>query len=217
MNHTAPIPLLILGTGTYAVEVADLASDVGTFQLGGFVASTPPYKAGDTIMGLPVYWVNELARFVNTHYAVCAISTTHRWQFIEQARAAGMRFASVVHPTARVSRRCTLGEGVIISAGVVLSTHSHIGDHVILNRGALIGHDSRIGTCSTIGPGANLAGNVTVGSRTTVGMGALVIEKLTLGSQVVVGAGSLVIADVPDRVQVVGSPARIFQREIDGR
>lgn len=217
MNHDTRQNLLILGTGTFAREVADLASDLDHVSVTGFVASIPPYKSGDTILDLPVYWVDELRRFAGTHFAVCALATTRRWQFIEQAREQGIRFSRIVHPTARVSRRATLGEGVIISAGVVVSTNSNIGDHVILNRGVLIGHDNLIGPYCTAGPGANLAGNVTVGSRTWIGMGALVIEKVTLGSQADIGAGALVISDVADRVQVIGSPARIFRRDIDGR
>jgi sugar O-acyltransferase (sialic acid O-acetyltransferase NeuD family) len=213
----APLQLLILGTGAFAREVADLASDLPELQVVGFVASTPPFKSGDTLQGLPVYWVDELGQFAETHAAVCALATTQRWQFVEQANRLGMRFVHVVHPTARISRRATLGEGVIVSAGVVISNQSRIGDHVILNRGVLIGHDNELGPYCTVGPGANLAGNVRVGARTWIGMGALVIEKISVGSQAVIGAGALVISDVPDRVQVVGSPARVFQREIEGR
>lgn len=211
------VKLLILGTGTFALEVADLASDLPELEVVGFVASTPPYKSGDLLMDLPVYWVDELFLFAETHFAVCALVTTQRWRFIEQARARGMRFARVVHPSARVSRRARLGAGVIVSAGVVVSTNTQIGEHAILNRGVLIGHDNNIGSFCTLGPGSNLAGNVTVGTRTWIGMGALVIEKITIGSQTIVGAGALVISDVPDRVQVIGSPARVFQRDIEGR
>lgn len=217
MKSDSPIQLLILGTGSFAIEVADLASDLENIQVTGFVASTPPYQSGDRILDLPVYWVDELAQFAETHYAVCALATTHRQQFIEEARGQGLRFTKIVHPTARVSRTAGLGEGTIISAGVVIAAHTEIGPHVILNRGALIGHDNRIGAYSTIGPGANLAGNVTLGERVFVGMGAMVIEKTTVGMQAVIGAGSLVIADVPERVQLVASPARVFRRDIDGR
>jgi acetyltransferase-like isoleucine patch superfamily enzyme len=47
-------------------------------------------------------------------------------------------------------------------------------------------------------------------------MGAIVVEKKTVGRQSVVAAGALVARDVPDRVQVMGSPAEIIQKEIDG-
>jgi len=39
-----------------------------------------------------------------------------------------------------------------------------------------------------------------------------VIPKCTIGSDVIVMAGALVTRDVPDRVMVGGSPARIVRR-----
>jgi len=47
--------------------------------------------------------------------------------------------------------------------------------------------------------------------------GAVVIDHVTIGSRSVVGAGAVVVADVPDRVQVLGVPARIVKEGIDGR
>lgn len=208
--------LLILGTGTFAMEAADLVDDIGGWDIVGFVASLPPYQPGDTILGLPVYWVDELERFDNSHHAVCALVTTKRWKFIEQVTAFGIPFATIIHPTARVSRRATVGEGSVISAGVQVSTHTHIGRHVVINRGALIGHHDTIHDYVTISPGANIAGSVTIGTRTYVGMGALIVEKRTIGSQVVVGAGALVTRDVPDRVRVLGLPARVVEENIEG-
>lgn len=208
--------LLILGTGTFAMEVADLVDDIGGWEIVGFVASLPPYQPGDTILGLPVYWVDELGRFDNSYRAVCALVTTRRWKFIEQVTALGIPFATIIHPTARVSRRATVGEGSVISAGVQISTHTHIGKHVIVNRGALIGHHDIIHDYVTISPGANIAGSVTIGTRTYVGMGAIVIEKRTIGSQVAVGAGALVTHDIRDRVRVTGLPARVVEENIEG-
>jgi acetyltransferase-like isoleucine patch superfamily enzyme len=48
-------------------------------------------------------------------------------------------------------------------------------------------------------------------------MGAVVIDHLTIGAHSVVGAGSLVTKNVPDRVQVVGVPARIVKENIAGK
>jgi len=48
-------------------------------------------------------------------------------------------------------------------------------------------------------------------------MGALVLDNMTVGSQVVVGAGAVVTKDVPDRVQVVGIPAKIVKEDIQGK
>jgi len=211
-----PTRLVILGTGTFAQEVADLASDVPDFEVVGFAASTPPYEPGSTLLGLPIYWVDELSHFADRHRALCALVTTERWRFIQQARELGMHFATLVHPTARISRLATIGEGSIISAGVVISTQTQIGNHVIVNRGALIGHHDKIHDLVTVGPGANLAGNVTVGKCAWIGIGAIVLEKRTIGEHSIIGARAVVTHDVPARVEVMGVPARIVKENVEG-
>jgi sugar O-acyltransferase (sialic acid O-acetyltransferase NeuD family) len=212
------IKLLILGAGTFAQEVADLIGDIAepVYEIAGFSKNDLPYDPQATVLTHPVYWVDDLKRFAASHQAVCAIGTTKRATFIQQAEEMGLRFATIVHPAARVSRTATIGAGSIISAGALIAAYTAIGRHVIVNRGAMIGHHVSIGDGATIGPGANLAGAVTVGARTTVAMGSIVLENRHIGSQSIVGAGSLVTCDVPDRVKVIGSPARIIEEDIDG-
>jgi len=172
-SYQKPVKLLILGTGTFAMDVADLVSDIPTLEVVGFVASMPPYEPGDTILSKPVYWVDELVQFDESYRAVCALVTTKRYKFTQQVEALGMHFTSVIHPTARVSRMATIGEGCVINAGVQVPTHTQIGRHVVVNRGALLGHHNIIHNHATISPGAVLAGNVTVGQRAWVGVGPM--------------------------------------------
>jgi hypothetical protein len=64
-------PLLILGTRTFAVEIADLAADIAGVRVAGFVENMEPERCRDTLQGLPVIWVDALAEMAQTHYAVC--------------------------------------------------------------------------------------------------------------------------------------------------
>ena len=210
-------PLLILGTRTLAIEVADFVSEIPGFQLMGFVENEDRQRCRDKLENLPILWVEELASLAATHWAACALATTRRSRFTSQAAALGIRFATLVHPTARISRTSTLGEGTIISPGVIIASHTRLGRHVFVNRGALIGHHTEIGEHVTIHPGANIAGKCRIGPATYVGMGALVLDGLTVGTQTVIGAGAVVTRDVPDCVQVVGLPAKIVKEDIRGK
>ena len=209
--------LLILGTRTFAPEIADVASDVPGVEIAGFVENIDRARCSETLEGLPVLWVDDVAALARNHLAVCALGTTQRSRFIEQVSALGMRFATIVHPTARVSRNSKVGEGSIVCPGVVVATRTTIGRHVILNRGALIGHHTTVGDYCSIMPGANIAGACAIGEATYVGMGALVLDHHTVGSRSVVAAGSVVTRDVPDNVQVMGMPAKIVREQIEGR
>jgi hypothetical protein len=210
-------PLLILGTHMLALEMADLISEMAGWRVEGFVENLDRERCSNAIEGLPVHWIDVIERFAGTHHAICGISTTHRTHFIEQASAKGIPFATLVHPTARVSRKSHVGEGTFVSAGVIVAAYTTLGSHVFVNRGALIGHHTTIGDHVTIQPGANVAGACRVGDRTYIGMAAVVLDRIKIGTQSVVGAGSVVTADVPDRVQVLGVPARVVKESIDGK
>ena len=209
--------LLILGTRTFAVEVADLAAAIPGMQVAGFVENMDPQRCRQPLEGLPVYWIDEVASLVDSHRAVCALSTTLRSRFVEQAAQKGLAFATLVHPAAIVSKRSDVGEGCILNAACVVGVHSVLGAHVIVNRGALIGHHTTIGRFSSIQPGANIAGACSIGEAAYIGMGAIVLDHITVGSHAVVGAGAVVTHDVPEHAQVMGIPARVVKENIEGR
>lgn len=209
--------LLILGTRTFAEEVADWISAIPEARVVGFVENMDTERCARPLAGLPVYWIEDIGRLTGNHEAVCALSTTHRSRFIQQAADLGMAFATLIHPGANVSRQTQVGEGTIIGPGVVIGSHTHLAPHVIVNRGALIGHHASVGRFCSIQPGANVAGACAIGEATYVGMGAVILDHISVGSHVVVGAGTVVTHDVPDRVQVVGVPARVVKENIEGK
>jgi len=75
----------------------------------------------------------------------------------------------------------------------------------------------RIGRYTSLLCGANVAGRVTIGEGAYIGMGAVVLDTLSIGDHSVVGAGAVVTKEVPDRVKVMGVPARIVETEIEGK
>ena len=210
-------PVLILGTRWLAAEVMDLIGDMPGYEVAGFVENMNRDVCGQTLEGYPVIWIDDIGPYVETHLATCGLSTTHRRAYVEQAMRLGLRFATLVHPTARVSSRASLGEGCFVSALATIAAHTTLGRGVWVNRGALIGHHTTIGDFCTIQPGANISGLVTIGAGTYIGVGSIVVDRRTIGAGSVIGAGAVVTADVPDRVQVVGIPARIVKSNIDGK
>lgn len=211
------LPVLILGSYAFAEEVDDLISETSEWRTAGFVENFDRSRCGMKLHGKPIYWVDDLGTIGRGHHLICAIGTTKRQSYIEQVEPFGLPFATLVHPSARISSTSPVGVGAIVSAGVIVAAQSEIGSHTILNRGVLIGHHTRIGRYVTVSPGANIAGKCVIEDGCYVAMGAIVLDGRRVGRGSVIAAGSLVTRDVPENVQVMGSPARIKKEGVDGR
>ena len=208
--------LVILGTGTFAEAVHALVHETGQFEVEAFVENWDRAKCAKGVCGRPVIWIDEVGDLAQTCLAICALGTTRRSGFIQQACAKGFSFATLTHPSACLSPSAGVGEGSIVSPGTVVAAYTTIGKHVLINRGCLIGHHGAISDYCTLSPGANIGGSVTIGEGSYVGMGAIILDHVAIGSRCVIGAGAVVTRNLPDRVQALGIPAKITKENIDG-
>ena len=209
MKNTERQKLIILGASLFAEENADYISKIQEYELFAFVEGINRDRCQQKLLCLPVIWIDDVGALNKSCKAVCAVGSTKRKYFIQQAEKKGLEFATIVHPAAQVSPTAKLGKGTIISPGAIIAAYTKIGFHVIINRGCLIGHHAEIGDYVTISPGANIAGRTKIGDLCYIGMGAVILDGISVGNNSVVGAGSVVTRDVPCSVQVLGIPARI--------
>lgn len=204
--------IIIMGASVFAEEVADIISQTGIFELVGFVEGMSRERCKEKLLGLPITWIEDVGPMQNECQGICAVGSTKRKQFISQALNAGLKFTSVVHPSAQVSDSSRVGQGTIVSPGVIVAAQTTIGSHVIINRGALIGHHAKIGDYVTISPGANIAGRTLIGDCCYIGMGSIVIDGISIGRNSIVAAGAVVTRDVPESVMVAGIPAKVTKQ-----
>ncbi len=159
-------PVIILGAGHYAEEIADLACQIPNWQLTGFVEGVDRRRCEKLVEGLPVFWIDEIGSLAETVKAVCAVGSPRREIFIQQATEQGIQFTKLLHPKAIISPSAVIETGSIIFPGAVIAAHVRLGQHVIVSRGALLGHHLQVGDFTTISPGANIASSVKIGART---------------------------------------------------
>jgi sugar O-acyltransferase (sialic acid O-acetyltransferase NeuD family) len=204
--------LFILGTKVLAEEFFALADHAG-IPVSGFVENEDRNKAGTSLCDRPIIWVDDVPEGAR---CVCALSTMTRRFFISQLEGR-VDYVNLIHPSSIILPRTTLGEGTIVSCGVIVASNATIGRHVFLNRGARVGHHTKIGDFAAIQPSANIAGMVEVGDATYIGMGAVIIERLRIGRESIIAAGAVVTKNVPDHVLVAGNPAVIKKENIDAK
>ena len=193
---------MILGAGGFAREVTDLCYDLGWYVV-GYAVDIPDQPK--VLLGKAV---RQLEDWNSDWPCVAAIVSPLRKRILDSAVRLGFTFASVVHPSASVSKMARIHPGVIVNRNVTVGNEAVVRRHMILNRGCTIGHDCEIGIGVTVGPGANLAGNVRVGEWATIGMGANVREGTRIGAGAFIGMGSVVVEDVPGGETWWGIPAR---------
>lgn len=215
---------MLLGAGGHAREVAELARAcrrAGSLDadLAGYVVDPQFAAAGTLVDGLPILgdldWLSSQDR--EGLLLFCAVGAPSlRWRLVERVRHTGLRFATLLHPTATRCDDLEIGEGTMVAAGATLSVAVRLGEHCVVNSGATVAHDGVLDDFATLSPGAHLGGACRLGSGSFVGLGAAVIHRREIGAWSIVGAGATVIEDVPPDATVVGTPARRVSRRPQG-
>lgn len=129
-----------------------------------------------------------------------------------RCREAGVEPLTVRSPDVVTMDDVDVGEGALISPGVVFTSNIRVGRHFHANLHSIIEHDATIGDFVTFAPGVRCNGNVTIRDDAYLGAGALIRQGLTIGQGATVGMGAVVTKDVPAGVMVVGNPARPLVR-----
>ncbi len=120
----------------------------------------------------------------------------------------GEKLVSAVHPSADMSAKALIGQGVLVARNASINPMAEIGDGAIINTGVIVEHECSISRFVHVAPGAVLCGNVKVGEGSFIGAGSVVRQGVTVGRDVLAGAGAVIIKDIPDAQCWAGNPAR---------
>lgn len=205
--------VVVYGSGGHGKVLAD-AAELRGLEVLGFIDDDLSRK-GAKVIDFPVLGGVEALSGLSpreVEVVVAVGNNAARRALAAKVAKLGFRVASVVHPSAVVSRSARLGTGVQLLAQCVVGPGTRVGDGVVVNTGALVDHDCVLGAYCQVYPGAHLAGTVTVGEEAYVGTGASVIPGKRIGDRATVGAGAVVVDDIPEGVVAKGVPARVSRK-----
>jgi len=202
----APTPLLILNAGDpHSAEMAEIVERVNrvspTWDLLGYVSSDPSH-AEQMLNGYPVHDEAILARRPDAR----VVANEYGWH--APAEVPRERYATLVDPSAFVSRTATVGTGCVVFPHCFVGFDARIGDHVFCLSGAVVNHDALIDDRVTLCARATLAGAVRVEPDCYLGQGCQIRQSVRVGRNSLIGMGAVVLRDVDADSVMVGNPAR---------
>jgi UDP-2-acetamido-3-amino-2,3-dideoxy-glucuronate N-acetyltransferase len=151
---------------------------------------------------------------------------------------------AIIDPGALIGNGTKIWHFCHIMDGVIIGDNCTLGQNVFVQRGAIIGHRCKIQNNVSIYDGVVLEEDVFIGpsavftnvrkpradvhtptenySRTivrrgaSIGANATIVCGVEIGENALIGAGSVITKNVPPGVTVVGNPAGILVRDVNG-
>lgn len=202
-------PIILVGGGGHCKSVIDVAENVGYTILG---ILDRPEEMGKKVLDYEVVGTdNDMAKYVDKAEFIVTVgqikSPDLRIKLHKMIEQVGGKLATIVAPTAHVSKYAQLEAGTVVMHQAVVNADAKIGKGCIVNTFASIEHDVIIGDYCHISTGTIVNGECKVGKRCFIGSQSVLSNCITIGDDVIVGAGSFVRKSIFEKGVYSGNPA----------
>lgn len=205
--------LVLFGAGGSGREIAYMVDKINavkpTYHLVGFIDDNPQVH-GNVLNGIPVLGGTDwLMKHKDNVYCNVTIGLMEpRVKVCTKLERMGVRFETLIDPTATIGVDVEIGVGCIINEHCELPVNIRVGKHVFLNSDTCLGHDDIIGDYTICNPHTVISGACTIGQRVMIGGMTFIVQCVKVGDDAVIAPGSVVYGKVKKGVHVIGNPAR---------
>lgn len=207
--------IIIIGCNGNCADIAEaveaLAAKGEPVKVAGFLDDAEAVRGG-TIAGYPVLGrIADAAQFAGAHF-VNGIGSPKSYRFkadiIARTGIPDERWATVIHPTAVVSRHATVGGGTVLLANVSVGAGARIGRHCMVLQNSVVSHDSVVGDYSALATGVCVSGGCAIGDNCYIGGNVSIRDGITVAPGSLIGIGSVVVKNLTPACVAFGNPAR---------
>jgi len=215
--------LIILGTGGNCIDILDTINDINEINVHPIYECIGFLDDNQENLGKVHYGIEVLGPLSSaSNYTDCFFvngigSPFNFWKkkdIISKTQIPLKKFATIVHPSAYVSKMSNLSHGTVVLQNVTIASNVSIGNHVIILPNTVISHDGFIGDYTCITGGVSISGGVKVGNSCYIGTNSAIIGNITIGDFSLVSMGSVVIDSVEENSVVIGNPAKLLRKTI---
>jgi len=199
--------LLIIGAGGHGRVAADIAAKMKNWKQIDFLDDDENIKFS---MGIKIIGItSDVYKYMRDYDIFVAIGNSKTRERIQShLEQEGANIPILIHPSAIIGERVSIGTGTVVMAGAVINCCSKVGKGCIINTGVTIDHDNVIENFVHLSPGVHTAGTVQIGKGSWIGIGAVISNNISIISECVVGAGAVVVKDITKNGFYIGTPAR---------
>lgn len=204
--------IILLGCGQHANVVLYNIKAQGKYEV-ACILTPEEHLKGTLYKGIEVFGSdadrNDARTIYGTNKFIIGFGNMKfRKKVFELYTSEGWEPVNVFHPNAVISNEATIGKGVLIEAGCLVTPNPIIGDNVVINTGSQVNHDNIIANHVYIASGVVLSGGVTIHENTLLDDGVIVTLGRTVPANSIIGAGTVVTKDFNEEGIYYGVPAR---------
>ncbi len=201
--------LILVGGGGHCKSVIEVAESAGYNILG--ILDHPSEIGNETLDYNVIGCDDDMCKYVNEAQFVVTVGSIKdpslRKRLHNKVREAGGTLATLIAPTAYVSKRAIIGEGTVVMHFAMVNADVKIGTGCIINTHCNIEHDAIVGDYCHISTGTMVNGGCIVGNDVFLGSQSVMANGTSICDGCVIGAGSLVRKSFRVKGIYSGNPA----------
>jgi sugar O-acyltransferase (sialic acid O-acetyltransferase NeuD family) len=213
-------PIVLFGAGPFP-EIHEIVRDINAaapaFEVVGILDDDASLK-GSTIDGVPVLGrLDDAARYPNVRFVNCIGSHRSRLQkfaLLHRLALPLARYATLVHPTAKVYRSARLEAGTIVHAGAAIMNDTVVEPFAEILVNAVIGVRNRVCEGAMITALVCTTADVVVGPYAHIGANSCIAPGVWIGAAAQIGLGSVILRDVAAGEFWLGNPP-VLRRTVE--